>query len=337
MSMKIFCFGELMLRMSPELHGEWIKKNEASVYIGGAELNVAAALATWGVPVRYCTALPDHYLSHEITNALEARSIDTSAVMWQGNRIGIYYLPQGRDLKHASVIYDREHSSFSQLKPGMINWDFVLEGCHWLHFSAICPGLNEAVFEVCKEAVEAAVRKKLTISIDLNYRSKLWQYGKPAPSLMPALVQHCDIVMGNIWAAESLLNIPSPIKDSRGKSKAELNDAALQSIGKLQSHFPNVQTLAYTFRMPKNYFAVMLHQGEKIISSEFPLDQIVNQVGSGDCFMGGLIYGLTQHNNPSATLNFASAAAVGKMKERGDFTQNSIESIQQLITQNGNH
>ena len=137
---KVFCFGELLLRMSPVLDKEWIKNSGMTVYIGGAELNVANALAKWKVPVKYFTALPDNYLSKEILEHLEESNIDTTAINISGNRIGIYFLPQGTDLKHAGVIYDRAHSSFAELKPGMINWDAALEGCSWFHFSAISPG-----------------------------------------------------------------------------------------------------------------------------------------------------------------------------------------------------
>ena len=200
----IFCFGELLLRFSPELGGKWLKQSRMPVYIGGAELNTATALAKWNVPVAYCTVLPDNYLSKEICDELSKRNINTDQVIFSGNRIGSYYLPQGSDLKNAGVIYDRAHSSFSELQPGQIDWDAVLNNVSWFHFSAISPALNQNIAAVCKEALEVASKKKITISVDLNYRSKLWQYGKKPKEIMQALVEHCDVIMGNIWSADDL-------------------------------------------------------------------------------------------------------------------------------------
>src|SRR4051794_15219285 len=204
----VFCFGELLLRMSPLRAAQWIHDASMPVYIGGAELNVANALACWQVPVQYCTALPNNTLSVDICSALTTNSIDVSAIHYSGKRIGIYYLPQGTDLKHGGVIYDRAHSSFSELQPGMINWDKELENVSWFHFSAINPALNENVVAVCKEALETAAKKGITISVDLNYRARLWQYGKHPVEEMPALVEHCDVIMGNIWSANALLGVP---------------------------------------------------------------------------------------------------------------------------------
>ncbi len=190
----VFCFGEILLRMSPALKRDWIHKASMLVYAGGAELNVAAALSKWNVPVKYATAMPDNYLSKEIMKELRSKNIDTSAIHLSGNRIGVYYLPQGADLKNAGVIYDRANSSFSELKPGMINWDEALKGCSWFHFSAISPALNDNVALVCKEALKTASAKGLTISVDLNYRAKLWQYGKRPPQIMPEMVKYCQVL-----------------------------------------------------------------------------------------------------------------------------------------------
>ena len=191
----IFCFGELLLRLSPRLNGEWIEQNTMPVFIGGAELNVATALAKWKIPVAYGTCLPDNYLSEEIINAVAKKGIDVSKIILNGNRIGTYYLPQGADLKAAGVIYDRAHSSFWELKPGQVNWDEVLEGVSWFHFSAISPALNASVAAVCLEGAEAASKKGITVSIDLNYRAKLWQWGKQPNEIMPKLVRLCDCLL----------------------------------------------------------------------------------------------------------------------------------------------
>src|SRR5689334_3479152 len=204
---RVLCFGELLLRLSPQLHGEWINQNQMPVFIGGAELNVATALSVWGIPVSYCTALPDHYLSHEIIAFVNRKGIHTDPIRFSGSRIGIYYLPQGADLKNAGVIYDRAHSSFWELEPGQIDWEKVFQDVNWFHFSAISPALNLKVAAVCKEAASYASSKGIKVSIDLNHRARLWQYGKEPVDVMPELVQYCDMVMGNLWAEEIMLGL----------------------------------------------------------------------------------------------------------------------------------
>jgi 2-dehydro-3-deoxygluconokinase len=328
---KVFCFGELLLRMSPVLNKEWIHNAGMTAYIGGAELNVATALAKWNIPVKYFTALPDNYLSKEIIEYLEENKIDTSAIHLSGNRIGTYYLPQGTDLKHAGVIYDRAYAAFAELKPGVINWEEVLDGCTWFHFSAISPALNENVVAVCKEALEAATAKGLTISVDLNHRSKLWKYGKAPVEVMPDLVQYCDVIMGNIWSAETLLGIPSTLPDSEGKSKDELIEAAGASMLKLQQQYPGAQTFGYTFRLEKEYFAVLRNSNEAAVSNVYSIGEVKDKIGTGDCFMAGLIYGLYHHHPAKEMIDFAAAAAVGKLYEIGDSTQQHIDDVKKIM------
>jgi 2-dehydro-3-deoxygluconokinase len=332
---KILCFGELLLRMSPALDGRWIGDAQMPVYIGGAELNAATALAQWGISTKYATVLPDNYLGGEILNELAAKQIDTSAIHFGGSRIGIYYLPQGEDLKNAGVIYDRAYSSFAELLPGAIDWEAVLEGCSWFHFSAISPALSEQAAAVCLEAVQAAAAKGLTISIDLNYRAKLWQYGKNPKDVMPELVQYCQVVMGNIWAAETLLGLPSAIKESRGASREALINAAGQSMLQLHKAYPLITTMAYTFRLEDTYFGVLQHGPSMTVSPVFSLTGTVDKVGSGDCFMAGLMYGLYSQHQPQAIIDFAAAAATGKMMEMGDATRQSVTSINKRLISNG--
>lgn len=323
----VFCFGEILLRMSPSLNGKWIHDAMMPVYVGGAELNVANALAKWNVPVKYGTAMPDNYLSKEIMEELQSKKIDVSAIYLSGNRIGAYYLPQGADLKNAGVIYDRAYSSFAELKPGMINWDKALEDCSWFHFSAISPALNENAALVCKEALKTASAKGLTISVDLNYRAKLWQYGKQPKEIMPELVSYCHLIMGNIWAAESLLGIQSSIENSVGKTKEELVEAAGKSMLQVHKLYPQAQSFAYTFRLEKDYWAVLQYGPEMAVSKQFLIGEVIDKVGSGDCFMAGLIYGMYQQNMPAEIINYAAAAAVGKLQEVGDATRQTIEQV----------
>lgn len=329
----VCCFGELLLRYSPVLERKWIHDATMAVYIGGAELNAATALAGWGVPVKYITALPDNYLGQEIVAEIQQKKIDTSAIIKRGERIGAYYLPQGADLKHAGVIYDRAYSAFAGLKPGMIDWKEVLKDCSWFHFSAISPALNADVAAVCLEAVQTAQSMGLTISVDLNYRAKLWQYGISPTDVMPGLVSYCDVVMGNCWAAESLLGVKSPIKESTGLSEEELVLAAMNSMRDIKLQFPRVKQMAYTFRLADTYWAVYQEEGRFKRSVTFPIGNVVDKVGSGDCFMGGIVYGMQQQLSPQHLINFAAAAAVGKLHEVGDATQQTVVSIEKRLAE----
>jgi 2-dehydro-3-deoxygluconokinase len=337
---KVLCFGELLLRMSPALQGKWLQNALMPVYTGGAELNVAAALAKWEIPVSYFTALPENYLSKEICNDLKQRNIDINNIHFSGNRIGIYFLPQGADLKHAGVIYDRSNSSFAELKPGMIDWENMLKNISWFHFSAISPALNENAALVCREVLEAAKKKNVTISVDLNYRSKLWQYGKKPLEIMPELVQHCDVIMGNIWSANILLGIEVD-EDIHGKGKKEhYLEHAKQTAINIQKQFPKCKTVANTFRFDINengilYYTSLFNNGEQYHSAEFKTDKITDKVGSGDCFMAGLIYGLYNNHAPQQIINFATAAAFGKLHETGDFTSQDIETINKRLMNHG--
>lgn len=332
---KIFCFGELLLRLSPELRGNWIKQSSMPVYIGGAELNVATALAKWNVPVAYCTALPDNYLSKEICEELNRKNIDTARVIFSGNRIGCYYLPQGADLKNAGVIYDRAYSSFSELQPGRIDWDVALQHVSWFHFSAISPSLNQNISKVCKEALQAASGMKIPVSVDLNYRSKLWQYGKQPVEVMPELVKYCDLVMGNIWAANTLLGIPVDVHIHEKKSKIAYLDHAKQTSAAIMNEFPKCKTVANTFRFDEGnglrYYASLDTKAGQFTSSEYYTGEVVDKVGSGDCLMAGLIYGNHHHLPPQETIDFATAAAFNKLFIKGDATSSSVEEIRLVI------
>lgn len=335
----VFCFGELLLRMSPLPAAQWIHDACMPVYIGGAELNVANALAAWQMQVQYCTALPNNALSEDICNVLTASGIDVSPVHLSGNRIGIYYLTQGADLKHASVIYDRAHSSFSELQPGMIDWDTVLGKAGWFHFSAISPALNENVVAICKEALMVAAKKGIIISVDLNYRSKLWQYGKQPVEVMPELVQYCDVIMGNIWSANALLGVPVDAAIHAKQGKEAYLQHATDTAQHLMQHYKKCKQVAQTFRFDKDsgihYYATLDSSAQQYVSREYSIESIQDKVGSGDCFMAGLIHGLHNQHAPQHTLDFAAAAAIGKMNEIGDATKQTVDMVNQIVKSAG--
>jgi 2-dehydro-3-deoxygluconokinase len=331
-SKNILSFGELLLRMSPQTNGAWIAENKIATYVGGAELNVATALACWGLPSKYFTALPDNALSQDLIQYMKDKNIDPTSVDISGNRIGIYFLPQGSDLKNAGVIYDRAHSSFWDLKPGMINWDAVLADVSWLHLTAISPALNQNVADLCLELVKAASERNITISLDLNFRAKLWKYGKSPVEVMPQIAQYCDLIMGNIWAAGRLLGMPlDETAEVVHQKKVYLDHGKLTSEA-IVKHFPKVKHVANTFRFDKpgggiNYYATLYTGGQMYVSREIEADDIKDKIGSGDCFMAGLIYGFYQNQSPEQIINFAAIAAVGKMYETSDATSQTVTAV----------
>jgi 2-dehydro-3-deoxygluconokinase len=326
---KVLSFGDILLRLSPDTKGKWISEHAMPVYIGGAELNVANALAKWQVPVAYCSAAPDNYLTSAILEQLQANGIDTSRMITSGDRIGIYYLAQGTDLKHAGVIYDRANSSTSLLQPGQVNWHQILNDISWFHFSAISPAISENLAAVCEEILQVAQSKGITISVDLNYRAKLWKWGKQPHEVMPGLVKYCDVVMGNIWAVEKMLGIKLP-NDFKIEKNICLRQAEKSSVEAMKK-FPKCRQVANTFRFDNgdklNYYSTLYSNGQLKVSEEYTAENIIDKVGSGDCFMAGLIYGNVHELAEKEMLEFATAAAVDKMFVLGDATTSGVAEI----------
>jgi 2-dehydro-3-deoxygluconokinase len=230
------------------------------------------------------------------------------------------------------VIYDRAFSSFWELKPGMLDWEAILDGITWFHFSAICPALNENLAAVCREGLEIAKGKGILVSLDLNYRAKLWQYGKTPLEVMPALVQYCDVLMGNLWAEEKMLGISLPsIED---KKEAYLAQSEIISR-KIHQKFPNCRQVANTFRFDEGggirYYATLYSEAKLTVSPEFSSDRIIDKVGSGDCFMAGLIYGNYHQHSAQEIISFSASAAFQKLFIQGDATTASVEQINREI------
>lgn len=339
---KVCCFGELLLRLPPANGGEWLRHNQLPVFVGGAELNVATALATWQVPVKYCTALPDNIISRDIRSYLEQKQIDTSSVILSGERIGLYYLKEGADMKSEENVFDRKYSSFSTLETGVADWDAILEDVDWFHFSAIAPAVSESAARLVKEALEAAKRKNIRISLDLNFRSLLWKYGKAPVEIMPGLAAYCDVIMGNIWAANTLLGIPLDEELIREK---QFTAHATFTAQQLFSRYPDCSWNANTFRFDGktddiNYYATLNDRNSQAVSPYFHTTSIVDKVGSGDCFMAGLIYGLRSGHAMENVISYAAAAAFAKLQEKGDATKNTTADVNrylhQFITQTNN-
>ncbi|TKC02698.1 sugar kinase [Pedobacter cryotolerans] len=335
---KVLSFGELLLRICPDGDGEWLAENKLPFYVGGAELNVATALALWDIPSAYFTALPENFMSEQIIGYIDDRKIDTSKIHHSGDRIGLYYLPKGKDLKNAGVIYDRANSAFAMLQTETIDWDKVLDGITWFHFSAICPALNQAAADVCLEAVKAAKAKGITVSIDLNFRAKLWQYGKQPSEIVPQLAQYCDLIMGNIWAAEKMLNFPVAVGIVEADDKNTYLEQAKKTSEEIIKQYPSCKWVANTFRFDYKqgirYYTALYSENELLVSKEYLSEKILDKVGSGDCFMAGLIYGFYQNNNPLDTLNFATAAAYNKLYIPSDATTATVADIEKTLAEN---
>jgi 2-dehydro-3-deoxygluconokinase len=327
---KVLSYGELLLRICPDVEGDWLNENTIPFFVGGAELNVATALALWEVPVSYFTALPDNFMSQQLKEYLQNLKIDTSAIQDQGNRIGLYYLHKGKDLKNAGVIYDRAYSSFSELKPKSIDWDKILKDVSWFHFSAICPALSQQAADLCEEVLKEAAKRNITISIDLNYRAKLWQYGKEPYEVLPSLVKYCNVVMGNIWAAEKMLGISISQENlEEDQKEACLKQSEISSL-EIKKTFENCKTVANTFRFDHlggiKYYTT-LHTDQMYVSKEYVAERIIDKVGSGDCFMAGLIYGFYNRLEASKVLEFATEAAFSKLFIESDATTIRAEDI----------
>ncbi|MEO7044217.1 MAG: PfkB family carbohydrate kinase, partial [Ferruginibacter sp.] len=232
------------------------------------------------------------------------------------------------------------HSSFASLLPGHINWDDVFENVSWLHLSAISPALNANAAAVCVEAVKAAANKNITISIDLNYRAKLWQYGKTPVEIMPAIAEHCDLIMGNVWSAESLLGIKVAAGFSHdGATQQTYLQQADKTATAIMQRFPKCKTVANTFRFDEGagirYFATLKNETGIFTSAVYNTQNIVDKVGSGDCFMGGLIYGIYNNNAGQDIIDYAAAAAFSKLNIKGDATNSSVDDIKKIIISHG--
>ena len=334
---KVLSFGEILLRICPDMDGEWLKENKLPFYVGGAELNVATALALWNVPSAYLSAVPDNSVTREIIDYLDKRDIDTTPMVFHGDRLGLYYLPKGKDLKNAGVIYDRANSAYAYLKVGQINWDEVFEDVSWFHFSAICPAINQSIADICVEALKVASSKNITVSLDLNYRAKLWKYGKEPINILPELAKYCTLIMGNVWAANKMLGtaLHDDLKPTEGYAKETLLQQATDTSKEILSLFTACKAVANTFRFDNGkgirYYTTIYTNNELTVSEEYVSDEILDKVGSGDCFMAGLIYGFYNRLPVSETLNFATAAAYDKLYIPSDATTSTVAEIEKRI------
>jgi 2-dehydro-3-deoxygluconokinase len=332
---KVAAFGEIMLRLSPPGFKRFTQARSFDVIYGGGEANVAASLANYGIPVDYITRIPKNDIGDACIQFLRQYGINTNKIVRGGDRLGIYFLEIGASTRPSKVIYDRANSAISTAKPDMFDWDEIFEGVNWFHWTGITPAISQNLAEICLDAVKVAKRKSVTISCDLNFRSKLWKYGKEPLEVMPELVKYCDVVIGNEEDAEKVLGIKAPHTDiTSGEINAENYRYVVEEMVR---KYPNLKKVAITLRgsisASYNTWSALLYDGNDIyIGRKYDITPIVDRVGGGDSFMGGLIYGLLKYEDDLQTaLNFAVAASCLKHTIIGDFNLVSIDEILKLM------
>jgi 2-dehydro-3-deoxygluconokinase len=339
MEKKIITFGEIMLRLATPEHQRFTQATSLIATFGGGEANVAVSLANYGLNAEFVTRLPENDLGEAALMDLRKHNVGTQHIIRGGGRLGIYFLETGAVTRPGKVIYDRANSSIAEIKPGMINWDEIFEDASWFHWTGITPAISEGAAQVCLEGIKTANQKGITVSCDLNFRKNLWKWGKNAGEIMPDLVNGCDIILGNEEDAEKVFGI----KPERGDvSAGQVSSIEYKSVCiKLMKQFTRAGKVIITLRgsinADHNSWSGVLFDGNRLFEApEYQITHIVDRVGGGDSFMGGLIYGLlTWPGDDQKALNFAVAASCLKHTIHGDYNLVSVTEVEQLMKGDG--
>ena len=333
----VITFGEIMLRLSTPGYLRFGQARQFDATFGGGEANVAVSLANYGIDAKFITRLPDNDIAKSCIKDLRSYGVDTSDIVFGGDRVGIYFLETGAVARPSKVVYDRANSSIATIQPGMIDWKKVFEGADWFHWTGITPALSQGAADVCLEAIKAANALGVTVSCDLNYRKNLWKYGKNASEIMPALVEGCDIILGNEEDADKVFGIRPEGFDVTATGGA-IDQKRFQSVGEqLMKRFPRARKVIITLRgsinANHNTWGGVLWDGKTLYQSpRYDITHIVDRVGGGDSFMGGLIYGLlTYTGDDQKALNFAVAASCLKHTIFGDYNQVTVAEVENLM------
>jgi 2-dehydro-3-deoxygluconokinase len=332
---KIVTFGEVMMRLSPPGYLRFAQARAFDVIYGGGEANVAVSLAHFGLPVDYVTRLPDNDLGNACLQFLRQYGVGVDKIVRGGDRLGIYFLEMGAMQRGSKVIYDRANSAIATVERGMIDWHQVFADADWFHWTGITPAISEGAASVCLEAVQTAKEMGLTTSCDLNYRKKLWRWGKQPGEVMPELVGYCDVAVGNEEDADKVFGIRAPKTDvTAGEIDA---DNYRHVCDQLARRFPNLRTIAITLRgsvsaSHNTWSGVLWGEGRFYKGPQFDATHIVDRVGGGDSFVAGLIYALLAHpDKPQRALDFAVAASCLKHSISGDFNLITVGEVEKLM------
>jgi 2-dehydro-3-deoxygluconokinase len=320
---KIVTFGEVLLRLSPPNHLRFPQATSYDLHYAGAEFNTAISLSLLGMPVSFVTRLPENDLSNCVLQQLSRFNINTDKIVFGGKRLGVYYLESGAVLRGSKVIYDREHSSIAEIEPGMIDWEEV--------FTGIIPAISQAAADETLIAVKTAKKLGLQISVDLNYRSKLWKYGKQPSGIMTELLNYCTVVMGDPGTVKKYFDVNTDLPDGEERYHFVLKE--------MNKKFPNVGNFVFSYRglndASNNSFGAYLYDGNNFYkSTEYNMSGMIDRLGGGDALMAGLIYGLCNYTDKQDGVNFAVAASVLKSSIHGDTNYVSVNEVLDIM--NGN-
>ncbi|MDD5832600.1 MAG: sugar kinase [Clostridiales bacterium] len=335
--MKVLTFGEIMLRLKAPGYERFFQSSMLEATFGGGEANVAISLANFGADVRFITVLPDNAIADACIRELRGFGVDVSQIIRGEGRMGIYFLEPGINQLPSKVIYDRSYSSISIAKPGSVNWERAFDGVDWYHITGITPAISGSAMELSMESVKEAKKRGVTVSCDLNFRKKLWKYGKNASEVMRELTSYVDIVIANEEDIQKSLGISSDVKVESGK----LDEKKYKLLGdRVLEEFPNLRMAAITLRESHtadwNGWSACLNDRENFyVSKKYEIIDIVDRVGGGDSFAAGLIYGLNTRENRQEALEFATAASCLKHSISGDFNRIGREDVEKLMSGDG--
>ncbi len=341
MKNKIVTFGEIMLRLATPGYLRFSQCNELSATFGGGEANVAVSLANYGMETEFVTRLPENDIAEACIKDLHKQGVGTHHIVRGGERMGIYFLETGAVSRGSKVIYDRAHSAIAEIEKGMIDWKEVLKEATWFHWTGITPAISQGAAEVCLEAIKAANELHIPVSCDLNYRKNLWKYGKTAAEVMPEMVAGCDIILGNEEDAEKVFGIKPEGFDVTATGGA-IDSSKFESVcTQLMQRFPKAKKVIITLRgsvnANHNTWGGVLYDGKQLLRSKrYDITHIVDRVGGGDSFMGGLIYGLLSYpQDDQHALEFAVAASCLKHTIYGDYNQVTVKEVETLMKGDG--
>jgi len=332
---KVVTFGEIMLRLAPNGYYRFFQNDQMQATFGGGEANVSVSLANYGMESVYVTKLPKHAIGQAAVDSLRAFGVDTSKIVRGGDRVGIYYLEKGASQRGSVCIYDRAHSAIQEADPAEFNWDEIFEGADWFHFTGITPALGKNMVEACKQACIAAKKHGVKISCDLNYRGKLWTRAE-AREAMTELCQYVDVCISNEEDAKDVFGIEAEDTDIYG---GKLNHEGYKSVAKQLKEKFGFDKVAITLRSSisanDNDWAGMLYDGENYCFSKSYHLHIVDRVGGGDSFGGGLIYALLNGKTTQQAIEFAVAASALKHSIEGDFNRVGVAEVEKLAGGDG--